>query len=184
MRTLALVFIILVGLSACSSADGSKAEEVKAISEMESQMRSLESLDTALATKMIEAYQAFISEYPKDSLSPYYQKKTAEMYRAWPSKEQQTIEAYEKLMEEYTYHEEGIRAILSLALFYEEKGLKDQALAAYQHFIDHFPSHSLADQARQLQELLANEKVTDIQMVQDWMKKAKDSGQKESNSVK
>jgi outer membrane protein assembly factor BamD (BamD/ComL family) len=182
MRKLSSLLILMGLMLACSSADDQQAKQAK-LKELEAQMRSLETLDTSLASQMVVGYRDYVAAYPKDSLSPFYQKKIAELYRAWPGKDEEVVEAYNKLMADYTYHEEGIRAVLSLALYYEERGDKQQALAAYQHFIDNFPSHSLADQARQLQDLLANEKVSDIQMVEEWMRKAKDSSQKESNSA-
>lgn len=183
MRKVSFVFFLFLALSACTSADESKADAITHISEQEQAMRRLESLDTTLAKDLIGSYQSFLDAYPKDSLSPFYLRKMAEVYRAWPGKEVQTVETYNLLAETYTYHEEGIKAVLSTALFFEEKGNKPEASRYYRRFIDQFPSHPLANQARQLKELLENETVSDIQMVEEWMRKAKDSSQKESNSV-
>lgn len=183
MRILKTVLILVWALSACTSADERKAKVIAELSDQEQKMRSLESLDTSLAVDLINSYQSFLEAYPKDSLSPIYLRKMAEVYRAWPGKEVQTVDTYNLLAETFTYHEEGKKALLSTALFFEEKGNKDEASRYYQRFIDQFPSHPLADQARQLKELLENETVSDIQLVEEWMRKAKDSSQKESNSV-
>jgi len=170
-----LVLAFLIG--ACADGQNDKAKLQADIEAMEASMQKKEQLDTALASEMIVSYEAYISAYPKDSLAPFYQKKIAEMYRAYPGRERDAIENYEELIQKYTYHDEGAKALLSLALFYEELQQKDLAIATYQRFLDRFPSHRLATQAEQLKQLLADDSVSDIQMVEEWMRKAKDSTQ-------
>ncbi len=177
MRKSLSLLIIVFSLGACADGQDDKSQRQSDLQAMEAEMQKKEQLDTALASSMIAAYEAYLSTYPKDSLAPFYQKKIAEMYRAYPGKERAAIENYEELIDKYTYHDQGAKALLSLALFYEELQQKDLAIATYQRFLDRFPSHPLATQAEQLKQLLADDSVSDIQMVEEWMRKAKDSTQ-------
>ncbi len=172
---LGLCFLIMT--AACANEDAKRDKQRAEIHKLEVKMLKLDQLDTALANEMLKAYDSYLNAYPKDSLSPRYQQKVAELYRAYPGKRGETIEAYEKLIQEYTYYPEGSNGMLSLALYYEEIQEKDMALETYELFIERFPSHPLADQARELRDLLANENLTDIELVQQWMRKAKDSTQ-------
>ena len=52
---------------------------------------------------------------------------------------------------------------------------KDLAAATYQKFIATYPSNVLAENARQLLDLLDNTKETEIQMVRKWKEEAKNS---------
>jgi outer membrane protein assembly factor BamD (BamD/ComL family) len=181
MRKSLFVLGLIATLSACQGDMSDAQERQESIQALESQMRKQEQLDTALASSMIEAYANYIEAYPKDSLAPYYQKKIAEMHRAYPGHELQTIEAYEKLIDTYTYHQEAPKALMSLALYYEEIQERDKALLTYKEFVRKFPSHSLANQARQLMDLLSEEK-SDVELVQEWMQKAK-QGKQEGDSL-
>jgi tetratricopeptide (TPR) repeat protein len=175
MRKIVSLFVLTVVVFACNTKSNKLQEEQDKIGVLEQQMQSLDQLDTALAVDLINHYESYITLNPQDSVSPFFQKKIAELYRAYPDKTQQTVAAYEKLISSYRYHQEASKAILSLALLYEERGQKDMAAISYQRFIDNYPSHPLATQARQLLELLQQETVTDIQMVEEWMKNAKNS---------
>ena len=179
MRTFFKIGILLPFFGALASCDpgAQKDNRLDSIAAMETQMLGKNELDTVLAEDMIEAYQSYIKDYPKDSLAPQFQQKTAEMYRAYPGKEAAAIEAYKVLFEKYGYYEEGAKGLLALALFYEELQQKDLALATYKRFIERYPSHPLAQQAQQLMDLLADETLSDIQLVQQWMKKAKNKDQ-------
>ncbi|MCR9155424.1 MAG: tetratricopeptide repeat protein [Bacteroidetes bacterium] len=181
MRLVLQIFAILFILGACTEGADKRIQQREDLLALEAQMLKKNELDTALAIEMIEAYQAYIQAYPKDSLAPQYQKKTAEMYRAFPGKSAEAIDHYERLFENYTYTEEGAKGLLSLALYYEELQLNDRAISAYTQFLTRFPSHPLASQAEQLRALLSDDKVTDIQMVQEWMKKAKKDTQNSEN---
>lgn len=174
MRNLLKIAFFLPLFWACAgNSAASREAKLERIASMEAQMLKENSLDTVLAVEMIDAYQDYISDYPKDSLAPQFQQKTAEMYRAYPGKEAEAIEAYRVLFENYSYYEEGAKGLLALALFYEELQQKDLALATYKRFIERYPSHHLANQAQQLMELLADDAKDEIEMVQEWMKKAK-----------
>lgn len=181
MRLVLKIVTLALFLGACAEGQDDQSKRRSELQAMEGQMRERDELDTALAKEMISAYRAYIDTYPKDSLAPAYQMKIAELYRAYPKKERETIASYELLIEKYTYHREAAEGLLALALYYEEIQQKDLAIATYNRFLDRFPSHPLASQARQLMELLADETVTDIQMVEEWMRKAKDSTQNSDN---
>lgn len=161
-----------MGLLLIQACNNSPVQEnpLNEIHALEDKMRALDYLDTSLAADMAVAYSSFIEEEGNDSLKPYYHYILAELYRHWPGMEVEAIQTFHEVEETYTYHEVAPRAILSLGLFYEEMAQKDRAVAAYQEFIDRFPSHELAGQARSLQEMLLNEQVTDIQRVQEWKK--------------
>lgn len=169
MRYWIIVFLAAAALQSCQS-PGPTKDPLEDIKKLEAELRALDYLDTNIAADLAVAYSSYIEDEGNDSLRPYYNYKLAELYRHWPGMESEAIQALREVEETYTYHEVAPRAILNLGLFYEEQGQKDRAVAAYQEFIDRFPSHKLASQARSLQEMLLNETVTDIQRVQEWKK--------------
>lgn len=169
--------LLLLSLSvlfwACQSSPTEKAKgNTEEITYLEDQMQALDYLDTTLAAQLVAAYSEYVAEQPKDSLSPIYLRKTAEIYRAWPGKHGDCEQTYRKLHEAYRFHPEGKQALLRLGIFFEEQGLKDRADAAYKSFIRQYPSDPLAEQARQMHELLQDQEEILIQKVQDWKKKA------------
>lgn len=169
MRKLIYLPLVLIALSACQN---SVIEEtlLGTIDAIEADLKKLDYLDTTIASNLAEAYNAFIEIEGQDSLKPLYHLKLAELYRHWPGMEVKAIETLEEVEERYTYHEVAARALLNLGLFYEELGQKDRAIASYKEFIERFPSHSMATQARDLMEMLSESHVTDIERVQNWKK--------------
>lgn len=169
MRIFGAIFL-LGFLVACQGPSTQKQSALAEIKSLEKEMRALDYLDTALAIDLAGAYQNFLVAEGSDSLKPYYHLKLANLYRHWPGFEKEALKQYWEVKDTYTYHEVAPRALLSLGLFYEDLGDKERAVAAYQEFLERFPSHEMANQALSMQEMLLNEKVTDIQRVQEWKK--------------
>ncbi len=169
MRKSLAILALALGFQACQTPVATE-DPLANIKALEAKMKALDYLDTTLAADMAVAYSSYIEDEGNDSLRPYYHYKLAELYRHWPGMESEAIQTLREVEETYTYHEVAPRALLTLGLFYEERGQKDRAVASYQEFIDRFPSHKLASQARSLQEMLLDEHVTDIQRVQEWKK--------------
>lgn len=169
MRKLILLVALAAIFNACQNVQ-MPPSLVQDIQAFEDELKAKNFLDTGIAADLAVAYNNLIEGEGQDSLKPFYHLKLAELYRHWPGMELQAIEALKEVEERYTYHEVAARALLNLGLFYEELGEKDRAIASYQEFIERFPSHPLATQARDLQELLLESHVTDIQRVQQWKK--------------
>lgn len=173
MRIVILLSLLILG-SACAQNNGPlvNADRIEAL---EAELRSKERMDTTIGNALIEEYDAFVAAHPKDSMAPVYLFKKAEVLKATKGKENEAIDAFKAVYQNYAYHQKGAESMLALALFYEEMRFKDLAAATYQKFIATYPSNVLANDARQLLDLLDNTVETEIQMVQKWKEEAKNS---------
>tara|TARA_R110002050_G_scaffold110013_1_gene221889 strand:+ start:4251 stop:4778 length:528 start_codon:yes stop_codon:yes gene_type:complete len=173
MRIIVVLSFLLLG-TACAQ-NNEAVDNSARIEALEGELRSKERMDTVIGNALIKEYDVFVAGHPKDSMSAVYLFKKAEVLKATQGKENEAIEAYKAVYRNYAYHQKAAESMLALALFYEEMRSKDLAAATYKKFIDTYPSNVLADNARQLLDLLENTVETEIQMVQKWKEEAKNS---------
>jgi regulator of sirC expression with transglutaminase-like and TPR domain len=172
MRLVVILSLLLFG-SSCKQ-DGA-VDNTDRIETLEAELRSKESMDTTLGNALILEYDTFVAGFPKDSMSAVYLFKKAEVLKASPGRSLEATLAFQEVYKKYTYHANAPKAMLAMALYYEEMRSQDLAAATYQLFIDKYPSHPLANNARQLLDLLNNTVETEIQMVQKWKEEAQNS---------
>jgi regulator of sirC expression with transglutaminase-like and TPR domain len=165
MRVIVILSLLLFGISCKQNGplDNSSRIEI-----LEAQLRSKESMDTTLGDALIVEYDAFVAGFPKDSMSAVYLFKKAEVLKASPGRSLEATLAFQEVYKSYAYHANAPKAMLAMALYYEEMRSQDLAASTYQLFIDKYPSHPLANNARQLLDLLNNTEEMEIQMVQKW----------------
>lgn len=174
MRKL-LTLIAFAGLFACqpNEASDSSASLQERIADMEAEMKKRNELDTALARDMAEAYQSYESDSAAvDSVAAEYLYKLGNLYRAWPGKHQQALDAYKKVVKEYKYFPQAPQAAFASAFVWEETGDRARAAGAYRYIIKNYPSHPLASDAQNLLDMLQDSKTSDLERVQQWMKEA------------
>jgi len=173
MRKTLLILTILAS-AACVQNQVSPNNSEK-IERLEAELRSKDRMDTVLGNSLIIEYNNFVDANPKDSMSAVYLFKKAQVLKATNGKHNEAAQAFQAVYKTYPYHPKAPEAMLAMALFYEEMRSKDQAAATYKKFIATYPSNPLAENARDLLDLLDNTKETELQMVRKWKDEAQNS---------
>lgn len=180
MRTVFYLIGAILTLGACQNAAPETSEDPvrqerallqDSIETMEQSMRQEESLDAELADKMIRSYFAFARLVPQDSLSPEYLMKAADIFKlGGGAAQKQALSIYARILRDYQEHPAAPRALFSAALLREAQGNRALAQADYQRFVELYPEHTLAGDARNMLSFLAEEEETDLSRVKRWMK--------------
>ncbi len=143
-----LLFILFGLLISCSQ--GKKKAE--AIRQMEDQLIDAKSgtYDKTKASALILAYQDYIGEHPKDTLSASYLFKTAEL-QLNTTTPAQSIATLDRLIQDFPEYRRTPEALFLKGFIYENY-LKDlnNARKYYQDFLGKYPTHHFADDARAL----------------------------------
>ncbi len=97
---------------------------------------------------MIHLYVDFADTYPKDSISPYYLFKAADVsVNTFHSDE--SIALFNKLLKNYPDFEKAPHALFLKAFTYENYLHQlDSAKASYQLFLAKYPNHAFANDAK------------------------------------
>lgn len=102
-------------------------------------------LDEKKANLLIENYQQFVDNYPKDSLSPEYLFKQADLYRGLKQADK-SIAVYDHIIKNYpTYSKTPYSLFLKGFTYENEKNDIINAAKTYQQFLKEYPTHELAD---------------------------------------
>lgn len=151
-----LVFCFLcLGLFACEPAPPDQDDIKQEIASLESDLKSnISVLDTGKALKAVDLYLQYQRLYPKDSISPEYLFKAADVSRGTGRFEQalQLLKSFELA---YPGHPRRAVCIFLQGYIYQND-LSSFALAdqAYQRFLEGFPNHPLAPEARNMQAMM------------------------------
>ncbi len=153
--------------------DSLKAE----IQSMEQQIQQDEELDTALARSITAAYLEYGETHPKDSLSPYYLGKAADIYKEVPGGALKAVNVYNSILHLYPGHPLEARSVFMIGYVFDEKlNDRERAVKSYRHFLKEYPNHQLAADARNLLQM-AEDTLTDEEMVAKWL----EQGSKDTN---
>lgn len=147
-RLFLLLFPLLFAM--CNSADKEKQQAIDEINELESVIYAdtATTLDQLKAQEIMQNYENFAGRYENDSLAPEYLFKAGEiaMNMNMPGK---SIELFQKV---YTTWPEFTKRPYCLFLqgFIYENQLQqyDAAKDYYSRFVEKYPNHDLADDAR------------------------------------
>lgn len=142
------------------------------IQEMESQLQDDVSIDTALAKKITKAYLKFVKVNPQDTMSPVYLSRSADIMKEIPELRLKSVNIYNRVFVEYPEHKLAARSIFMIGFVFDEKyNDSKRAIKAYDFFIENYPTHELAQQARDLK--LMRESDEDIlDQIKVWKNKA------------
>ncbi len=143
------------------------------IKKMEEEMKNHAELDTAAARKLTDAYQEYARLNPNDSLTPYYLSRAAEVYKEMPGKVLKSVVTYNRVHTDYPESPMAPKAVFMIGFVFDDK-LKDTTRAAksYTYFLEQYPDHPLAADAKQLL-LMLKDTLDEEQMVKMWMEKSK-----------
>jgi outer membrane protein assembly factor BamD (BamD/ComL family) len=153
MKNTHFLFLLFVSFSviSCSSSRDKMSEN---ITKMESGLKTVAKVDSTSVSALISAYQNFASKYPIDSLSPEYLYRAAGLANGF-NRGTQAIDLYETIIHTYPGYERIPECYFMEAFAYENvQGNIGKASEYYNKFLDKYPNHQLADDARAALRLL------------------------------
>lgn len=168
------VFIIL-SLSLLFSCQPQEPVSTEKIDTLEAKMRQLDYLDTALAQKLVQEYEAYAQKTEDDSMA------TVMMYREANLLKEMSAEYREKALQvlidieqDYPQHNLAPRAAFMRAFVNDESlQRKEKAAQLYGEFVEKYPDHPLAKDAQLLKEMALKTDSEQLQYIRDIVKKAK-----------
>jgi len=153
MKDILILFLLFVSFSlfSCSS---SRDQMWGKITKMESGLKTVAKVDSASVSALISAYQNFATKYPADSLAPEYLFRAAGLANGF-NRGTQAIDLYETIIHTYPGYERIPECYFMEAFAYENvQGNIGKASEYYNKFLDIYPNHQLADDARAALRLL------------------------------
>lgn len=144
-NTLLIPFIVLsLFVISCTP---SRDKMLEKISTLESKMKSTQNVDSISINKLLEAYQDFATNYPKDSLASENLYKAAGLAVGF-NKGTQAIGFYESIINTYPSYIKIPECYFMKAFTYENvMGDVVKANEFYNKFLAKYPDHELADDA-------------------------------------
>jgi TolA-binding protein len=117
------------------------------------------------ADSLVQLYQEFAGRFPGDSLSPGYLFKAASLLMNI-QRADRSIALFRQVMERYPEHSKAPLALFFIGFVQENQlGLLDQARQSYMLFLEKYPGHDFADDARASIENLGK---TPEQMIEEF----------------
>jgi tetratricopeptide (TPR) repeat protein len=162
MRNLSLSLLVaLLALMACqpgstSSTASDSMDKAAQIQRLEKKLRSntqTAELDTATAEQLIASSREFVKTFPKDTLSPMFLFKAAEVARGLGNYNL-AINLWGQMEKQYPTHSKAPEALMLKAFTYDTH-LKQLDIAArfYKSFLTQYPKHPLAKDVQLLYEV-------------------------------
>lgn len=127
------------------------------------------------AEMLVNLYNRFVNEFPEDSLTPIFMMRTAEIEinRGYLEK---GIAIFDTILDKYTPGGfEGYADCMYMKAVYLDRDAEncDQAVAAYNAFIETFPDHYLVPDAKNSMKLSQKSQQELLSTVHQWEKKNK-----------
>lgn len=175
-------WVLLLLLSACSGVDeGSDASSTKdttaiwlaELERIDSNLLSDQTLNPEKGMDAYKAFKAFARKNPEHNLAPTYLMKAAAIARNIPGKALFAIQEYTIVFTKYPNDTLAPEAEFLVGFTFDQ-ALNDgeRAKKAYQRFVDDWPEHRLAAQARDLIKLI-DDNQTDLEQIETWKKQTK-----------
>lgn len=144
-KFLLLLFLIVLQFS-CSQKTKNAASFAEDVLKAESALRANPSDSLAEVTKKL--YLEFVNEYPTDSLAPVFLFKASDVSRGLGNFDQ-AISLINQLEKSYPKHPLNANASFAKGFIYQnELNQIGKAIESYQYFVDNYPDHPLAPDAR------------------------------------
>ncbi len=135
-------------------------------------MKTSQTVDSVAVNELVSEYQNFSSKYPDDSLSPEYLYKAAGLASGF-NRGAQAIDLYESIIQAYPHYKRIPECYFMKAFTYENSlGNIGKANDLYNTFLDKYPDHELADDARAAINFLGK---SPEEMVREFEKMSSDS---------
>lgn len=144
-----MIALILAGFSCSGPQKADNADLKDAISTMEDQLYNNQDVQVSKedAVNLIELYQEYATEYPKDSLAPVYLFRASDLSMNL-QRPKETIVLFDELLENYPDYEKTPSVLFLKAFVYEDQ-LRDlhNAKKYYEAFLEKYPESDFADDA-------------------------------------
>lgn len=172
MKSSILFLSLLLSLSACRD---ERSVLLESISRNEAALQAADSLLPREAKELEASYHHFVKLYPADSLSPALWLKMAQLRSVQEGRYEETVDAYQKLYEDYPDSPEAAEGLIALALFFEAQGQMEMAKGSYRLFLRQYPEHAYATSAAEVLAMMEQEDKSALEQIQEWKKAAKNS---------
>lgn len=178
IRFLSLAILFIIVLAGCSSKDDARQKIKDAEQELYGENDQMDFKEDKV-DKAIDAYKSYANNYQNDSLAPEYLFKAADLYRL-KEKPKKALDIYQKIRSEHSDFRKAPHCLFLQGFVYEnEIGNTDKAKTKYQAFIDNYPEHDLADDARFSLKNLGKSPEDIIDQFEESDKEAKATSQKQ-----
>ncbi len=166
-----LFFTFIIALGACKPAHEKLSDEIfkgEAVLYSDTNKR----LNTEEANKVYSNYLKYVETYPKDTLSPDFLFKAADLANGL-KRHEESVNLFARLVIEYPEFRKSSAALFMQAFVLEtEIKETEKAKEKYKEFLNKFPNHKLAPSARaSLDQLNAN--LTDEELIKMFEEKNK-----------
>jgi hypothetical protein len=147
MKKIFVFACLLATVLFCFSCSSSSEKMSAKISGLEQEMKAQSPADTVKVNELLDAYEAFVAKYPKDSLAPEYLFREGGLALSF-NKADKAIALFRKTEKEYPSYKRAGECLFMQGFIYENaKGDVVKAGAVYKDFLARYPGHSLADDA-------------------------------------
>ncbi len=166
-----LLFIFIITLGACKPAHEKLSDEIfkdEAVLYSDTNKR----LNTEEANRVYSNFLKYVETYPKDTLSPDFLFKAADLANGL-KRHEESVSLFARLVNEYPEFRKSPAALFMQAFVLEtEIKDKEKAKEKYKEFLNKFPNHKLAPSAHaSLDQLNAN--LTDEELIKMFEEKNK-----------
>lgn len=161
-----LPFLLL--LAACSSPKD-PVEQIKTLEEV-AFAGTGDELDTAIARRLVNAYDAAAEEQPESPDRAGWMFKSAEVEMNRPGRSLHAVEKFLRFKNTYTEHPKAPEAAFLVGMIFDGMGDKARATKAFSGFLEEYPGHPLAKDAKALLEMNSPE-ADELSLVKSWLEK-------------
>ncbi|PCJ83416.1 MAG: hypothetical protein COA57_11320 [Flavobacteriales bacterium] len=178
MKTKFLVIVSIIGLLSCNSEVSEKEQLTQNITKLENQLRKNDQLNESVANQVIQAYKEYADKFPNDSIAPDYLFKAGEVsigLRQYTS----AISFLERLNEHHPKYAKAPECFFLIAFVYDAYlSRKGKAKEMYEKFIEQYPDHHFADDAKASIEHM---NMSDEDLIKMFQEKALEQGAGSTN---
>lgn len=170
--------ILFLGLTLMLSCQTRQPVSTEKIDKLEAKMRALDHLDTALATNLVQEYEAYAKGVRNDSMAAVMLYREANVLKEMSAEHRKkALTVLEELEKKYPRHELAPRAAFMRAFVYDESlQRKEKAAELYDEFVEKYPEHPLARDAKLLKDMALKTE----QQQMDYIKKMVEQSKQDS----
>lgn len=140
--------LFVIGVSIFASCSNGKTKEYKSIISLEEEVYSMKMVDKEKGTDLIDAYVEYANTYPKDTASVYFLFKAGDIAMNM-NMASQAILYYDKVLVMDPDFRKAPESLFLKAFIYENQlGDLVQAKKYYELFLEKYPKHVLAKDAK------------------------------------
>lgn len=167
--------LLFLGLTLMLSCQQNKPVSTEKIDALEAEMRKLDHLDTALAKNLVQEYEAYAKMTEHDSMAAVMLYREANVLKEMGEADRENaLAVLQKLEKNYPDHELAPRAAFMRAFVNDESlQRKQEAAKLYGAFLEKYPEHPLARDAKLLQEMSLQTEEQQMEYIQKMVEKSR-----------